>query len=87
MTFTYDVVLTPADDWHNADTFTVVCSCGIASGVPHASIAAAHREPLHTRHLRPTGGIVTGRYATFSGEIVYEDGLPVAPVDIVGVDR
>lgn len=49
----FSVVFRPADDWIDRDTWQLVCSCGIWSGVSHPTEAEAWREPRHTRHYRP----------------------------------
>lgn len=36
------------DGWtDNVDTFYAECSCGIASGMGHATAESARREPMH----------------------------------------
>lgn len=51
---TFDVVVRPADDWIEYDTWQLVCSCGILSGASYRTRDEALREPRHTRHW--TGG-------------------------------
>lgn len=80
--FTYSVVYSPPDAWLERDSFTLLCSCGIASGMLHYSIASAHNEPLHTHHIGDKRATVP---ATFSGEVTYSNGLPVHAVDLVGL--
>jgi hypothetical protein len=47
---TYSVTRENTYEWTGLrdDVFYVKCSCGIASGQTHLTIADAHREPVHT---------------------------------------
>jgi hypothetical protein len=49
---TFTVVLRPADEWIETDTWQLRCSCGIESGASHATREDALREPRHLRHAR-----------------------------------
>lgn len=49
---TFTAVLRPADGWIESDTWQLVCTCGIASGMSHPTREDALREPRHWRHAR-----------------------------------
>jgi hypothetical protein len=66
---TYSVIRTNDYDWtgNPDDVYYVRCNCGIESGMSHASIESAHREPKH--YYAPNSRRRIGP-ATFDGRII-----------------
>lgn len=68
-THTYTVTRTNTYDWtgNPDDVFYVACNCGIASGMSHATVKSAHREPIHTNKRNSNRRIAP---AVWDGRIV-----------------